>query len=165
MLNSIIPSVFKKWPRNGKSQVFKKLCHWLLTSCGFWILWISILKILLVSSKIWNLASSLILQIVNFVVLLFWNLCVLENLQHCFLHLKRHLKTVKNYNHCCCLYHCYYKWHFYHYSRIVHYRWINWITWTYTHCIFPFPFDCKSSYGRTKIISTNLSSPRTQTHT
>ena len=30
---------------------------------------------------------------------------------------------------------------------------------------FPFPFDCKRSYGRTEIISTNLSSPRTQTHT
>ena len=30
---------------------------------------------------------------------------------------------------------------------------------------FPFPFDCKSSNGRTKIIPLNLSPSRTQTHT
>ena len=30
---------------------------------------------------------------------------------------------------------------------------------------FPFPCDCKSSYGRNKIVQTNLSPPRTQTHT
>ena len=89
--------------------------------------------------------SSFILQIVNILVLLFWNLCVLEKLRHCFLNLKRHLKLVKNYNHYCCLYQCYYKWHFYYFFHIVHYHWINWLTWTYTHCMFPFPFDCKSS--------------------
>ena len=107
--------------------------------------------------------SSLILQIVNILVLLFWNVCVLDKLQHCFFNLKGHLKLIKNYNHCC-WYQCYYKWHFYHYFHIVHYRWINWITWTYTHCIFPFAFDCGSSYRKTKVILTGLCPLRTQTH-
>ena len=109
--------------------------------------------------------SSFILQIVNILVLLFWNLCVLDKLRHCFLNLKGHLKLIKNYNHYCCWYQCYYKWHFYHYFHIVHYRWINWITWTYTYCIFPFPFDCKSSYRKNKIIRTGLSSQNTNTRT
>ena len=108
--------------------------------------------------------SSFILQIVNILVLFFWNLCVLDKMRHYFLNLKGHLKLIKNYNHYCCWYQCYYKWHFYHYFHIVHYRWINWITWTYTHCIFPFPFDCKSSYRKTKIIPIDLSPLRTQTH-
>ena len=42
VLNAIIPKAYKKWSRNGKSQVFKKLYYWLL-----WILWLSILKDLL----------------------------------------------------------------------------------------------------------------------
>ena len=106
--------------------------------------------------------SSFILQIVNILVLLFWNLCVLDKLRHCFLNLKGHLKLKTHYY--CCWYQSYYKWHFYHYFHIVHYRWINWITRTYTHCIFPFPFDCKSSYRKTKIIPIDLSLLRTQTH-
>ena len=32
MLNAIIPKACKKLARNGKSQVFKKLYHWLLIS-------------------------------------------------------------------------------------------------------------------------------------
>ena len=47
MLKAIIPKACKKLPRNGKSQVFKKLYHWLLISFGFSILWLSILKDLL----------------------------------------------------------------------------------------------------------------------
>ena len=47
MLNSIIPKVCKRWPRNGKSQVFKIRYYWLLISFDFWILWLSILKDLL----------------------------------------------------------------------------------------------------------------------
>ena len=35
MLNSMIPKTCKKWPRNGKSQVFKKLFYWLLISFDF----------------------------------------------------------------------------------------------------------------------------------
>ena len=46
-LNSTIPKTCKKWPRNGNSQVFKKLYYWLLISFDFWILWLSILKDLL----------------------------------------------------------------------------------------------------------------------
>ena len=97
-------------------------------------------------------------------ILLFWNLCVLNKLRHWFLNLKGHLKLIKNYNHYFCWYKCYCKWHFYHYFHIAHYRWINWITWTYTHCIFPFPFDRKRSYSKTKIIPIDLSPLRTQTH-
>ena len=47
MLNAIIPTACKMLPRNGKSQVFKRLYHWLLISFDFWILWLSILKDLL----------------------------------------------------------------------------------------------------------------------
>ena len=108
--------------------------------------------------------SSFILMIENILVLLSWNLCVLDKLRHCFSNLKGLLKLIKNYNQYCCWYGCYYKCHFYHYFHIVHYHWINWITWTYTHCIFLFPFDCKSSYRITKIIPNDLSPRRTQTH-
>ena len=108
--------------------------------------------------------SSFILMIENILVLLSWNLCVLDKLRHCFSNLKGLLKLIKNYNQYCCWYGCYYKCHFYHYFHIVHYHWINWITWTYTHCIFLFPFDCKSSYRKTKIIPIELSLLRTQTH-
>ena len=106
--------------------------------------------------------SSFIQESVNILVLLFWNLCVLDKLRNFFLNLKGHSKLIKNYNDYCCWYECYYKWHFCHYFHIVHYRWINWITWTYTHCIFP--FDSKSPYGKIKIIPIDLSLPRTQTH-
>ena len=108
--------------------------------------------------------SSFILQIVNILELLFWNLCVLDKLRHCTLNLKGHLKLIKNCNRYCCWYQSYYKWYFHHCFHIVHYRWINCITWTYTHCIFPFPFDGKSSYRKTKIIRIDLSTLRTQTH-
>ena len=47
MLKAIISKAFKKLPRNGKSQVFKKLYHCLLISFDFRILWLSILKDLL----------------------------------------------------------------------------------------------------------------------
>ena len=134
-----------------------------MISFDFWILWLSILKDLLALTL---LLLQLRLQFISslILVLLFWNLCVLDKLRHCFLNLKGHLKIIKNYNHYCSWYQCYYKWHFYHYFHIVHYRWINWITWTYTHCIFPFPFDCKSSYRKTKTIPTDLSPLRTETH-
>ena len=39
MLNLIIPKACKKWPRNGKSQVFEICYYWLLISFGFWICW------------------------------------------------------------------------------------------------------------------------------
>ena len=107
--------------------------------------------------------SRFILQIVNILVLLFWNVCVLDKLRYCFLNLKGRLKTIKNHNHYCCWYQYYYKCHFYHYFHVVHYRWINWITWTYTQSIFPFTFDCKSSCGKNKITPIDLSPPRTQT--
>ena len=35
MLNAIISKACKKLPRNGKSQVFKKLYNWLLMSFDF----------------------------------------------------------------------------------------------------------------------------------
>ena len=156
MLNAIIPKACKKWPRNGKSQVFKKLYYWLLISFDFWILRLSILKVLLALTLQLQQPKHYIFHLqfypVNILVLLFWDLCVLDKMRHCFLNLKGHLKIIKNYNHYCSSYQCYYKWHFYHYFRIVHCRWINWITWTYTHSIFPFPFDSESSYGKTKII-------------
>ena len=109
--------------------------------------------------------SSFILQIMNILALIFWNLWVLEKLRHCFFNLKGNFKLIKNYIHYSCWYQCYYKWHLYHYFHIVHYPWINWITWTYTHCIFPYLCDCRSSYRKTKIIPVNLSPPGTQTTT
>ena len=119
--------------------------------------------VMAVTKTLYFFTSSFILQVVNILVLLFWNLCVLDKLRHCFLNLKGHLKLIKIYNNYCCWYQCYYKWHFYHYFHIAHYRWINWITWTYTHWFFPFPFDCKSLYKKTKIILIYLSPLTTQT--
>ena len=107
--------------------------------------------------------SSFILQIVNILVFLFRNLCVLDKLWHCFFNIKEHLKLINNYNHCCWC-QCYYKWHFYHYFHTVHYCRINWNTSTYTHCIFTFPIDCKSSYRKNKIIPIDLSPLRTKAH-
>ena len=98
--------------------------------------------------------SSFILQVVNILVLLFWNLCVLDKQRHCFLNLEGHLKLIKIYNHYCCWQQCYYKWHE---NGIT-------ITWTYTHCFFPFPFDCKSVYKKTKIIPIDHSPLTTQVH-
>ena len=118
--------------------------------------------VIAVTKTLYLFTYNFILQIVNILVLHFWNLCVLSKLRHCFLNLKWHLKLFKNYNYHSCWYRCCYKWHFYHSLLIVHYRWINWITWTYTHCIFSFPFDCKSSYRKTKIIPIDLSPLRTQ---
>ena len=120
--------------------------------------------VIAVTETLYFFTSSFILQIVNILVLLFWNLCVLNKLRHCFLNLKGHLKLIKNCSHYCCWYKCNYKWHFYDYFHIAHYRWTNWIIWTYIHCIFPFPFDCKSSYRKNKIIPTDLSPLRTQTY-
>ena len=128
MLNAIIPKDCKKWPRNGKSQVFKKLYYWLLISFDFWVLWLSILKDLLAwtlqlqEPKHFIFTSSFILHIVKILLLLFWNLCVLDKLRHWFLNLKGHLKIIRNYSHYCCWYQCYYKWYFCHYFHIVHYR-------------------------------------------
>ena len=52
MLNSIIPKACKRWPRNGKSQVFKIRYYWLLISFDFWILRLSILKDLLATLQL-----------------------------------------------------------------------------------------------------------------
>ena len=52
----------------------------------------------------------------------------------------------------------------FYYFNIVHYCWINWITWTYIQRMFSLPFDCKSSYRKTKIILVDFSPPKTQTH-
>ena len=74
------------------------------------------------------------------------------------------LEIIKNYNHYLCYYYYYYYHyycHFHYHFHIVYYRWINWITWNYTHCILPLPFYCKSSYGKTKIISVD---PPLKTH-
>ena len=122
-----------------------------MISFDFWILWLSILKDLLALTL---LLLQLRLQFISslILVLLFWNLCVLDKLRHCFLNLKGHLNIIKNYNHYCCWYQCYYKLHFYPYCRRN-----NWITLTYTNCIFPFPFDCKISYGKTKVIPMDVS--------
>ena len=122
------------------------------------------INVVIAVAKSYFFTSSFILQVLNILILLFWNLCVPDKLRHCFLNLKGNLTLTKIYNHYCCWYQCYYKWHFYHYFHIVHYRWINWITWTYTHWIFPFPFDCKSLYKKTKIIPIGLSPLTTQTH-
>ena len=120
--------------------------------------------VIAVTETLYFFTSSFILQIMNILVLLSWNLCVLDKLWHCFLSLEGHLKLIKNYNQYCCKYQCYYKWYFYHYFLIVQYSWINRITWTYTHCIVPLPFDCKSSCRKTKMIPTDLSPLRAQTH-
>ena len=112
MLNSIIPKAYKKWLRNGKSRVFKIRYYWLLISFDFWILWLSILKHLLALTLQWQQPKHYIfyiLQIVNILVVLFRNLCVLDKLRHCFLNLKGHLKIIKNCNHYCSWYQCYYK--------------------------------------------------------
>ena len=118
MLNVIIPKACKKWPRNGKSQFFKKTLLLAYVSFDFWILWLSILKDLLALTL---LLLQLRLQFISslILVLLFRNLCVLDKLRHCFLNLKGHLNIIKNYNHYCCWYQCYYKLHFYHYFHIV----------------------------------------------
>ena len=168
ILKAIISKACKKWPRNGKSQVLKNV------TIGFWkvliFVIINIWKICwhqLCNCSNWSIiffTSTFILQVVNILVLLFWTLCVLDKLEHCFLNLKGHLKIVKNYKRYCSWYQWYYKWHYYHYFHIVHYRWINWITWTCIHYIFSFPFDSKSSYGKTKTTPINLSPVRTQRH-
>ena len=149
----------------GRAKFLKNL---LLAFMNFMIINIegfaSINFVTAVTETLHFFTSSFILQIVNILVLLFWNSCVLDKLRHCFLNLKGHLTLIKNYSHYFCWYQCYYKWHFYHYFHIEHHHWINWITWTYTHCIFPFPFDCKSSYRKTKIIPIDPSLLRTQTH-
>ena len=144
----------------GRAKFFKKLYYFLIINIERFA-GINVVNAL---TETYFFISSFILQVVNICVLLFWDLCVLDKLQHCFLNVKWHLKLIKIYNHYCCWYQCYYKWHFYHYFHIVHYGWINWITWTCTHCIFPFPFDCKSLYKKTKIIPIHISSLTTQTH-
>ena len=160
MLNAIIPKACKKWSRNGKSQVFKKTL--LLDFMDYMIINIERhagINLVIAVTETYFFTSSFILQIVNILVLIFWN-----KLRRCFLNLKGHLKLIKNYNRYCCSYQFYYKWHCCYYFHIVHYHWINWITWTYTHCIFPFPFDCKRSYRKAKIIPIGLFPLRTQTH-
>ena len=143
ILNAIIPKTCNRW-RNGKF-----LKNLLLAFMNFMIINIErFAGINFVIAVIFT--ANFILQIVNILVLLFRNLCVLDKLSHCFLNLKEYLKLIKNYNHYCCWCQCYYKWHFYHYFDIIHYRWTNWITWTYTHCIFTFLFDCKSSTRKLK---------------
>ena len=122
------------------------------------------INFVIVVTNTYFFTSSFILQIVNILVLLFWNLCVLDKLRHCFSNLKGHLKLIKNCNHYCCWYQWCYICDFYHFFQVVHYRWINWIKWRYTHCIFPFTFDCKSSSRKAKIIPIALSLLRTQTH-
>ena len=57
--------------------------------------------VMAVTKTLYFFTSSFILQVVNILVLLFWNLCVLDKLRHCFLNLKGHLKIIKNYNHYC----------------------------------------------------------------
>ena len=44
MLDVVISRVYKKWPRNRKSKVLKKLHNWVLISFNFHVLWISRLK-------------------------------------------------------------------------------------------------------------------------
>ena len=58
--------------------------------------------VMAVTKTLYFFTSSFILQVVNILVLLFWNLCVLDKLLHCFLNLKGHLKLIKIYNHYCC---------------------------------------------------------------
>ena len=92
ILDARIPKACKKWSRNGKSQVFKKLFYWLM---NFMIINIErFAGINFVIAIIFT--SSFIMQIVNILELLFWNLCVLDKLRHCFLTLKGHLKLIKN---------------------------------------------------------------------
>ena len=123
MLNVIIPKACKKWPRNGKSQFFKKTL--LLAYDKFWFLNFVIINIERFAGI--NFAIAVIKTVIYLksyaadmiLVLLFWNLCVLGKLRHCFLNLKGHLNIIKNYNHYCCWYQCYYKLHFYYYFHIV----------------------------------------------
>ena len=92
ILDARIPKACKKWSRNRKSQVFKKLFYWLM---NFMIINIErFAGINFVIAIIFT--SSFIMQIVNILELLFWNLCVLDKLRHCFLTLKGHLKLIKN---------------------------------------------------------------------
>ena len=165
VLNAIIPKACKKWSKNRNSQVLEKTL--LLAFMNFLIINIGRcagINVVNALTETYFFTSNFILQVVNIFLLLFWNLCVLDKLGHCFLNVKGHLKLIKIYNHYCCWYQCYYKWHFYNYFHIVHYRWINWITWTCTHCISLFPFACKSLYKKTKIIPIDLSPLTTQKH-
>ena len=115
VLNAIIPKACKKWSKNEKSQVFKKTSF-----INFFIINIeSFAGINVVNglTETYFFTSSFILQVVNICVPLFWNLCVLDKLRHCFLNVKGHLKLIKTYNRYCCWYQCYYKWHFYYYRN------------------------------------------------
>ena len=117
MLNAILPKECKEWSRNWKSEVFLKTL--LLAFMNFMIINIERfagINFVIAVTKTYFFTSSFILQIVNILVLFFWNLCVLDKMRHYFLNLKGHLKLIKNYNLHCCWYQCYYKWHFYHYS-------------------------------------------------
>ena len=72
--------------RNGEKQIFQKLYQSHFLSFGFWILWISVLKNLL--------ALTLPLRWPNLLVFLFWNLCVLDKLRHCFLQIHKDHKDI-----------------------------------------------------------------------
>ena len=98
--DTAIPKKFNKWPRNEKN-----LHLLLLISFHFWICWHQYWKIryhYLADCGNLNfvfLRFSFFLQNVNVVlVFLFWNLCFLHKLQHCFLQnnncIWKQLKTV-----------------------------------------------------------------------
>ena len=108
--------------------------------------------------------SSFILQIVNILVLFFWNLCVLDKMRHYFLNLKGHLKLIKNYNHYCCWYQCYYKWHFYHYSILYIIAELTELNELTLIASFLFLLVVKVHTGKNRIIPINLSPLGTQTH-
>ena len=108
--------------------------------------------------------SSFILQIVNILVLLFWYCCVLDKLRHWFLNLKGHLKLIKNYNHYCCWYQCYYKWHFYHYSILYIIAELTELNELTLIASFLFLLVVKVHTGKNRIIPINLSPLGTQTH-
>ena len=108
--------------------------------------------------------SSFILQIVNILVLFFWNLCVLDKLRDCVLNLKGHLKLIKNYNHYCCWYQCYYKWHFYHYSILYIIAELTELNELTLIASFLFLLVVKVHTGKNRIIPINLSPLGTQTH-
>ena len=108
--------------------------------------------------------SSFILQIVNILVLFFWNFCVLDKMWHYFLNLKGHLKLIKNYNHYCCWYQCYYKWHFYHYSILYIIAELTELNELTLIASFLFLLVVKVHTGKNRIIPINLSPLGTQTH-
>ena len=92
MLNAIIPKACKKWWEEPSFQknVFYDQLSFIINIERF-----AGINVVNGLTEAYFFTSSFILQVVNISVLLFWNLCVLDKLWHCFLNVKGHLKLIK----------------------------------------------------------------------